>query len=55
MGTHVFNALNLLFPDGERFFIRAVNDNLDRIDEKIRKYSAEKPEADEETSGEEEE
>jgi predicted metal-dependent hydrolase len=26
--THVFNALNLLFPDGERFFVRAVHDHV---------------------------
>jgi predicted metal-dependent hydrolase len=29
VASHVFNALNLTFPDGERFFIRAVNDHLD--------------------------
>jgi len=26
VATHVFNGLNLLFPDGERFFIEAVRD-----------------------------
>jgi predicted metal-dependent hydrolase len=26
--THVFNGLNLVFPDGERFFIQAVRDRL---------------------------
>jgi predicted metal-dependent hydrolase len=25
--THIFNALNLLFPDGERFFVRSVHDH----------------------------
>jgi predicted metal-dependent hydrolase len=25
--THVFNALNLLFPDGERFFVKSVHDH----------------------------
>lgn len=29
--THFFNSLNLLFPDGERFFVKAVHDHLDRI------------------------
>lgn len=31
--SHAFNALNLTFPDGERFFIHAVNDNLGAIDD----------------------
>jgi predicted metal-dependent hydrolase len=31
VATHFFNGLNLVFPDGERFFIRAVQDHLDRI------------------------
>jgi predicted metal-dependent hydrolase len=31
--THFFNALNLLFPDGERFFVKAVHDHAARIDE----------------------
>jgi len=31
--THVFNGMNLVFPDGERFFIRSVRDHLDRIDD----------------------
>jgi predicted metal-dependent hydrolase len=26
--THLFNALNLLFPDGERFFVKSVHDHL---------------------------
>jgi predicted metal-dependent hydrolase len=29
--THIFNGLNLVFPDGERFFVRAVMDHADRI------------------------
>jgi predicted metal-dependent hydrolase len=29
--THFFNGLNLVFPDGERFFIRAVRDALPRV------------------------
>jgi predicted metal-dependent hydrolase len=28
LATHFFNGLNLVFPDGERFFIRAVRDCL---------------------------
>jgi hypothetical protein len=31
VATHFFNGLNLVFPDGERFFIRAVQDHVDRI------------------------
>jgi hypothetical protein len=31
VATHFFNGLNLVFPDGERFFIRAVQDHSDRI------------------------
>ncbi len=33
LATHMFNGLNFLFPDGERFFIRSVKDHLDRIDD----------------------
>ncbi len=33
MQTHIFNGLNLVFPDGERFFVRAVMDHLDKVDE----------------------
>jgi predicted metal-dependent hydrolase len=33
VATHFFNGLNLVFPDGERFFIRAVQDHVDRIDD----------------------
>jgi predicted metal-dependent hydrolase len=29
--THFFNGMNLVFPDGERFFIQAVRDQLERI------------------------
>lgn len=31
--THFFNGMNLVFPDGERFFIRAVRDHLACIDD----------------------
>lgn len=31
--THVANGLNLVFPAGERFFIRSVKHYLDRIDD----------------------
>ena len=33
LASHYFNAINLLFPDGERFFMRAVNDNLADVDD----------------------
>lgn len=33
VATHVFNGLNLVFPDGERFFIDAVRARMDRIDD----------------------
>jgi predicted metal-dependent hydrolase len=33
VGTHVANGLNLLFPAGERFFVRSVRTYLDRIDD----------------------
>ena len=29
VATHVFNGLNLVFPEGERFFIRAIRDCVD--------------------------
>lgn len=29
--THLFNGMNLVFPDGERFFIKAVRDRIDRV------------------------
>src|SRR5688572_392554 len=31
--THFFNALNLLFPDGERFFVKSVHDHAKDIDD----------------------
>jgi hypothetical protein len=31
--THVANGVNLLFPAGERFFVRAVKHYLDRVDD----------------------
>ncbi len=33
VATHVFNGLNLVFPDGERFFIEAVRDHLDGLED----------------------
>ena len=33
IATHVFNGLNLVFPDGERFFIDAVRDHMSEIDD----------------------
>jgi predicted metal-dependent hydrolase len=33
IGTHMANGLNLLFPAGERFFVRSVRHYLDRIDD----------------------
>jgi uncharacterized protein len=33
LGTHLANGLNLLFPAGERFFVRSVRRYLDRIDD----------------------
>jgi predicted metal-dependent hydrolase len=29
--THIFNALNLLFPDGERFFVKSVHDHTKQL------------------------
>jgi predicted metal-dependent hydrolase len=40
ISTHFFNALNLLFPDGERFFVRAVHDRLDRIRDPVLRADA---------------
>jgi len=34
LATHFFNSLNLLFPDGERFFVRSVHDQLDKIEDR---------------------
>jgi len=31
LATHFFNGLNLVFPDGERFFIQAVRDHLPQL------------------------
>jgi predicted metal-dependent hydrolase len=33
LATHFFNALNLLFPDGERFFVKSVHDHLALIED----------------------
>jgi predicted metal-dependent hydrolase len=33
IGTHLANGLNLLFPAGERFFVRSVRRYLDRIED----------------------
>ncbi len=33
--THTSNAMNLLFPEGERFFIRSVKRHLDQIDDPV--------------------
>jgi len=33
VATHVFNGLNLVFPDGERFFIDAVRDHLPALED----------------------
>jgi predicted metal-dependent hydrolase len=32
-GTHMSNGLHLLFPDGERFFVRSVRHYLDRLED----------------------
>jgi predicted metal-dependent hydrolase len=33
VATHVFNGMNLVFPDGERFFIDAVREHLAELDD----------------------
>jgi len=33
IGTHIANGVNMLFPHGERFFVRSVNHFLDQIDD----------------------
>ena len=33
VATHIANGVNMLFPAGERFFVRSVNHYLDRIDD----------------------
>lgn len=38
--THTFNGLNLLFPDGERFFVKAVYDQLDKISDPVLREQA---------------
>src|SRR5271170_5227027 len=35
VATHVANGVNLLFPAGERFFVRSVNHYLDRVTEPL--------------------
>src|SRR5438094_723090 len=35
VATHVANGVNLLFPAGERFFVRSVNHYLDRVDDPL--------------------
>lgn len=35
VATHVANGVNLLFPAGERFFVRSVNRYLDRVDDPL--------------------
>lgn len=38
--SHFFDALNLLFPEGERFFMRAVRDCLNKMDDDELKQQA---------------
>lgn len=38
--TQFFNGLNLVFPDGERFFVKAVFDHLDRITDPVLREQA---------------
>ena len=33
VATHIANGVNLLFPAGERFFVRSVKHYLDRIED----------------------
>lgn len=33
VGTHIANGVNLLFPAGERFFVRSVRRYMDRVDD----------------------
>jgi predicted metal-dependent hydrolase len=35
LGTHVANGLNLVFPAGERFFVRSVNHYLDEVTDPV--------------------
>jgi uncharacterized protein len=36
VATHLVNGVNLLFPEGERFFIRSLRHYLDQLDEPLR-------------------
>jgi predicted metal-dependent hydrolase len=45
--THFFNGLNLVFPDGERFFVKSVHDHLDRITDPVLRRQAKQFEAQE--------
>jgi len=38
--SHFFDGLNLLFPEGERFFMRAVRNGLNKINEPVLKQQA---------------
>lgn len=38
--THGFNGLNLLFPEGERFFVKSVYDQLDKISDPVLREQA---------------
>ena len=40
LASHIFNALNLTFPEGERFFIKAVNDHVGGIADPALKQQA---------------
>lgn len=40
VATHFFNGLNMLFPDGERFFVKSVYDHLDRITDPVLREQA---------------
>lgn len=35
VATHFFNGLNLVFPDGERFFVKSVHDHLSQITDPV--------------------
>ena len=35
VATHIANGVNLLFPAGERFFVRSVNHYLDQVDDPV--------------------
>ncbi len=36
VATHLANGVNLLFPEGERFFIRSVHHYLERLDDELK-------------------